>query len=140
MKLIGWSLVAALGLVPALLWWGLVLSVVGAPIAWLIVHFFPTKDDHDDEPTPAGHRRAAWALGALVGLAELGILPGLCALFHAPIPWAPSIGAALGAWVCWALVYARIPPYAGFKITPAVIAACAGAGLGALLGGFAELG
>ena len=125
-----WVLVATLGLAPALIAVLMVANVVVAPLTWWRA---PAPEDEDeDDPTPAGHRRAAWLGGLAVGLVELGLLAGLGAMVGT-VPWAIASGAAFGAAVGWATLFVRIPPYAGFSVAPAVVAASLGGGVGALV-------
>lgn len=126
-----WALVATVGLAPALILVMTVLNVVVAPFTWWRGRTAET-DEGDDEPTPAGHRRAAWIGGLAVGIVELGLLVGLGAMVGSP-PRIVASSAAIGASVAWALVFVRIPPYAGFSVAPAVIGASIGGGVGALV-------
>lgn len=110
------------------------LGGVLTPIAWWRARGAqPDPTDEDDTPTTAGRRRGAWSSGLAVGLVELGLLAGVGALFG-DAPWIVESTAAAFAGVAWALVFVRIPPYAGFSIEPAVVAASLGGGAGALIG------
>ncbi|MFM1935860.1 MAG: hypothetical protein RI990_819, partial [Planctomycetota bacterium] len=60
-----------------------------------------------------------------MGLVELGLLVGVGALIG-EAPWVVAGAAAVGAGVAWARVFVRIPPYAGFSVGPAVVAASLG--------------
>ena len=131
---LAWSLLAALGLPPAL---AALLVVLGPPLAgiaalWRRGRRETAPGDRDEAVRSAGRG----LVGAVfVAAAELLLSIGATTLVGVPAPWPTASGAAFGGGLAWLVVIRRIPPAAGYRLTPALVAACAGAGLGALLAG-----